>query len=121
MTGILVSPRLLTDSGLRLQIDNANFGKAKYRVCTPRACIAEARFDKKLIASMKRGKNLQIIGVGQDNKPAGFPVTLTGFTAAYDGPSLDSSKFLAEQPETLQQKLLRKAAEARKNQVESNN
>ena len=69
---------------------------------------------------MKRGQNLQIIGVGQDRKAAGFPVSLTGFTAAYDGPSADPSQFLAAQPDSVQEKL-RKATEARKKQLEQNN
>ena len=117
---VIVPPGLLIQSGLRIQIDGTNLGTAKYQICTPRACIAEARFDGKLIAAMKRGQNLQIIGIGQDRKPAGFPVSLTGFTAAYDGPSADPSKFLAAQEETVQDKL-RKATEARKKQLEQNN
>lgn len=117
---VIVPPGLLIQSGLRIQIDGTNLGTAKYQICTPRACIAEARFDGKLITAMKRGQNLQIIGIGQDRKPAGFPVSLTGFTAAYDGPSADPSKFLAAQEETVQEKL-RKATEARKKQLEQNN
>jgi len=118
---VIVPPGLLIQSGIRLQIDGKNLGTAKYQICTPRACIAEARFDSKLVAAMKRGQNLQIIGVSKDRKPAGFPVSLTGFTAAYDGPSVDPTKFLAAQEDTLQQKLQRKAAEARKNRLENNN
>lgn len=118
---VIVPPGLLIQSGLRIQIDKKNLGTAKYQICTPRACIAEARFDKKLITAMKRGQNLQIIGIGQDRKPAGFPVSLTGFTAAYDGPSADPSKFLAAQEDTLEQKLQRKAAEARKKRLEESN
>ena len=117
---VIVPPGLLIQSGLRIQIDGTNLGTAKYQVCTPRACIAEARFDGKLITAMKRGQNLQIIGIGQDRKPAGFPVSLTGFTAAYDGPSADPSKFLAAQQDSVQDKL-RKATEARKKQLEQNN
>ena len=117
---VIVPPGLLIQSGLRLQIDGKNLGTAKYQICTARACIAEARFDKKLITAMKRGQNLQIIGIGQDRKPAGFPVSLSGFTAAYDGPSADPSKFLAAQEDTVQEKL-RKATEARKKQLEENN
>ena len=118
---VIVPPGLLIQSGLRVQIDGTNLGTAKYQICTARACIAEARFDAKLITAMKRGQNLQIIGVGQDRKPAGFPVSLTGFTAAYDGPSADPSKFLAAQEDTLEQKLQRRAAEARKKKLEENN
>ena len=118
---VIVPPGLLIQSGLRIQIDKQNLGTAKYQICTSRACIAEARFDGKLITAMKRGQNLQIIGVGQDRKPAGFPVSLTGFTAAYDGPSADPSKFLAAEEDTLQQKLQRKAAEARKKRLEESN
>jgi len=70
----------------------------------------EASLGGKFIGSLKRGSNMNIVGIDQARKQAGFKVTLSGFTAAYDGEAVDP-KTLQEQNETLQQKLQRKADE----------
>jgi len=110
-------PGLLIQPGMRIQIDGAKTGTAKFQICSPQACFAEARFNSDFIASLKRGKEMKVVGINSAGKQVEFPVTLSGFTAAYDGPPLDVSA-LAENQETLPQRLQRKADEARQRLLE---
>ena len=112
LLSIIMPPGLLIQPGMRIQIDKTNIGTAKFQVCTPQACIAEASLGSNLIGSMKRGNEMNIVGIDQARKQAGFKITLAGFTAAYDGDPIDP-KELQKKSETLQQKLQRKADEAR--------
>lgn len=113
-------PGLLIQPGMRIQIDGAKTGTAKFQLCSQRACFAEARFDKGFISNLKRGNEMKVIGINQAGKQVEFPITLSGFTAAYDGPAIDP-KALAKAEETLQDRLQRKADEARKNLLEKEN
>lgn len=117
LLSIIMPPGLLIQPGMRIQIDKSNIGTAKFQVCTPQACIAEASLGGKFIGSLKRGSDMNIVGIDQARKQAGFKVTLSGFTAAYDGEAVDP-KTLQQQSETLQQKLQRKADEARQRLLE---
>lgn len=117
---IALPPGLLIQPGMRIQIDGAKTGTAKFQICSPQACFAEARFDKGFISNLKRGNEMKIIGINQAGKQVEFPVTLSGFTAAYDGPAVDPQA-LAKSQETLQQSLQRKADEARKNLLKKEN
>lgn len=110
---IIIPPGLLIQPGMRIQIDGANRGTAKFQVCSQQACVVETRFNSDIITSMKRGNQMKVIGIAQNQQQVEFPVTLTGFTAAYDGPPLDPKV-----TETLQQRLQRKADEARKRLLE---
>ena len=112
LLSIVMPPGLLIPPGMRIQVDKSNIGNAKFQVCTPQACVAEASLDSKFIGSLKRGNEMNFVGIDQARKQAGFKVTLSGFTAAYDGAPIDP-KALQEKTETLQQKLQRKADEAR--------
>ena len=117
LLSIIMPPGLLIQPGMRIQIDKTNIGTAKFQVCTPQACIAEASLGSNLIGSMKRGNEMNIVGIDQARKQAGFKITLSGFTAAYDGDPIDP-KELQQRSETLQQKLQRKADEARQRLLE---
>lgn len=114
---IAVPPGLLIQPGMRVQIDGTKTGTAKYQICSPQACFVEARFNADFINSLKRGNEMKIIGIGQNGKQVEFPVTLAGFTAAYDGDPVDP-KVAAQSQETLQQRLQRKADEARQRLLE---
>ena len=117
LLSIIMPPGLLIQPGMRIQIDKTNIGTAKFQVCTPQACIAEASLGSNLIGSMKRGNEMNVVGIDQARKQAGFKITLSGFTAAYDGDPIDP-KELQKKSETLQQKLQRKADEARQRLLE---
>lgn len=112
VVNIIIPPGLLIQPGIRIQIDKTNKGTAKFQICSQQACIVEARLSPGIIGSMKRGNQMNLIGLGQNGKQVVFPATLTGFTAAYDGDPVDP-KVLAAKTETLQERLQRRADEAR--------
>ncbi|MEM8794812.1 MAG: invasion associated locus B family protein [Pseudomonadota bacterium] len=114
---ILVPPGLLLQPGIRVQVDNSKQQAIPYQICLPNACIAEARVDEGFVNSMKRGANMKIVGLNREGKPVEFSATLAGFTAMYDGPGLSPDVAQAA-TETLQQKLQRRAEEARKRLLE---
>ena len=109
---IVVPPGLLLQPGLRVQVDAAKQSAVPYQICLPNACLAEARVDDAFVTSLKRGNNLKIVALNRAGKPVEFTATLAGFTATYDGPGLDPEVAKAA-TETLQQKLQRRAEEAR--------
>lgn len=118
-------PGLLIQPGIRIQIDGAKTGTAKFQICSPTVCFADARFKNDFVSNLKRGNELKLIGISQAGKQVEFPITLTGFTAAYDGPSADPAALAktaapaaAAGQDTLQERLQRKADEARKKQLE---
>ncbi|MEO0635542.1 MAG: invasion associated locus B family protein [Pseudomonadota bacterium] len=99
--------------GIDLQIDGGAATKLPYVVCVPDRCVAEMRLTNEMIASFKRGGELRLTSTNFQRQPNPVPVTLTGFTAAFDGPPLDQQDVLENQKK-LQEELAAKAEEARK-------
>lgn len=121
-------PGLLIQPGIRIQIDKAKTGTAKFQICTPQACLSDARFKADLITKLKNGNELKLIGINQASKQVEFPITLSGFTAAYDGDPIDPSQLAGAAGASantgsnkLQQRLQQKADEARKRQLDKEN
>jgi len=82
--------RLVT-AGIQLQIDGAQPRKLEYKYCMPDSCIAEAPLTDDLVNAFKRGQQITATSVNFQNQPNPMPMTLAGFTAAYDGPALQQS------------------------------
>lgn len=114
---IIVPPGLLLQPGLRVQVDSSKQRAVPFQICLPQACIAESRVNKDFVDGLKRGNELKVTALNQAGQPFEFKATLAGFTATYDGPGIDPQQALAA-TETLQQKLQRRAEEARKKLLE---
>lgn len=81
----------LVPAGIQLQIDNSQPRKLDYKYCMPDACIAEAPLSDDLVNALKRGQQITATSVNFQNQPNPMPMTLAGFTAAFDGPALQQS------------------------------
>ena len=81
-TGRMVPP------GVQLQIDGGQPRKLDYLVCIPDRCVAEVPLSDEIVANFKRGQEITLMSVNFQNQPNALPLTLAGFTAAYDGPPL---------------------------------
>ncbi|WP_425523497.1 invasion associated locus B family protein [Jiella flava] len=103
-------------AGVQLKIDNDQPLTMNYTVCFPNRCIAEAELTDALIASMKKGKQMVVTSVNFQRQPNPIPITLKGFTGAYDGPPADESE-LAKRQQQLNE-ALQKQAEARRKKFE---
>lgn len=85
-TGILLPP------GMRAQIDDGKQYEAKYTICFPEVCYADMQIDDAFIKAMKAGGRLILILLTQqDQQPTArpIPLTLVGFTKAFDGEGVD--------------------------------
>lgn len=81
-TGRLVPP------GIGLQIDSGKTQKLDYVICFPDRCVAEAPLNDALVASFKKGTELTLTSVNFQQQPNPIKVSLSGFTAAFDGEPL---------------------------------
>ncbi|WP_051142354.1 invasion associated locus B family protein [Paracoccus zeaxanthinifaciens] len=84
----LVAP-LETDliEGVGMQIDGGEVRGYPFAFCAPVGCVSRLGFTKAELAGLKGGREatLQLLPFGGDpEKPVRLPVSLTGFTAAFD-------------------------------------
>ncbi|MCT4657130.1 MAG: invasion associated locus B family protein [Cohaesibacter sp.] len=114
---IAITPGMLLQPGLSLQIDKGKQNKGAYGICFPNACYAEIVIDANYIAQMKKGSQLSLTTLNQQAQPVRFDLTLSGFTAAYDGKALDPTKVASEQ-KNLQEELRKRAEEQRQKLLE---
>jgi invasion protein IalB len=110
--GMLIQP------GMRVQIDAGKQDAAKYTICFPNACFAELPITDQFVGSMKKGGDLVLTTLNQQAKAVSFKLSLKGFTAAYDGPAIDTAA-LQRQQEQLQSELQRKAKEAQQKLIDA--
>lgn len=112
--GMLIQP------GMRVQVDKGKQDAAKYTICFPNACFAELPIDDAFVASLKKGNELILTTLNQAAKGVNFKLSLSGFTAAFDGPAIDTAA-LQRQQEELQAELQRKAKEAQQKLIDAQN
>ena len=107
--GVLLPP------GIRLQIDNAEAQTVPYTICFPNACIVRLEVDDNFVAGLKRGSQMTVSVMNAERKAIGFPLTLIGFTKAFDGPPIPQDVY-AEARKKLSEEIERRAEAARKKQ-----
>jgi len=112
-----VPPGMLLQPGLRVQIDDGQPVDVKYGICFPNACYAELEVNDEFVSKLKAGGKLIITTLNQQAKPVNFPMSLAGFTKAYDGTGLDQAAQQARESE-LADALARRAENARQKLIE---
>ncbi len=112
-----VPPGMLLQPGLRVQIDEGAQQELKYGICFPNACYGELEINDDFIAQLKGGGKLTLTTLNQQAKPVNFPMTLAGFTKAYDGAGLDTAAQEARESD-LADALARRAETARQKLIE---
>lgn len=65
----------------------------KFSLCHPAGCTAELEATKELMDSFKAGAGLMVLAVNAQGQVVAFPVPLTGFSEALDGPPIDNEKY----------------------------
>jgi len=109
---ITVPSGRLIPAGIKLSIDGKKNTVLPYVYCFPERCLAEVNLDAALISLLKAGGNLKITSTNFQNKENPIDLTLSGFTASYDGPPLQQNQ-LENQTKKLQEELAKKAEAAR--------
>ena len=110
---LAVPPGMLIQPGLRAKVDDGAETQVPFGICLPNACYGELEVNADFIASLKKGGQLTITVMNAQAKPVSFPITLAGFTKAYDGEGLDPSA-MAKRQEDLNKALQQRIAEERK-------
>ncbi|WP_255699755.1 invasion associated locus B family protein [Jiella avicenniae] len=106
-TGRVIPP------GVQIKVDGNQPQALNYSVCFPNRCIAEAELTDAMIASMKKGSQMVVTSINFQRQANPIPVTLKGFTDAFDGPPKDESA-LAQRQKELNDALQKQAEERRK-------
>lgn len=86
-------------AGVGLQIDGGQSRKVDYSICLPDRCIAEAPLTQELVNAMKAGGELTLTTVNFQQQPNPINISLSGFTAAFDGDPLQQSELETRQQE----------------------
>jgi invasion protein IalB len=94
-----VPPGVLIQPGVRVQVDESPQQEVKYGICFPNACYAEMEVNADFITSLKRGNTLNVIALNAQARGLTFPMTLSGFTRAYDGAGIDAEAAQAREEE----------------------
>jgi invasion protein IalB len=109
---------LVIPAGVQIKIDEQEPIQLQYAICFPTSCQVQIELTKEMMDSMRKGKQMVVAAMNIQQKTMGFPVPLTGFAKAYDGPPVDSAKYeesrrqLMEVFRKRQQELAAKATEA---------
>jgi invasion protein IalB len=75
---------VLLPSGLGLEIDHQNVGRAGFVRCLPNGCIAEVNMDDNLLKEMRNGQTSTFIIFQSPEEGIGFPMSLKGFGEGFD-------------------------------------
>jgi invasion protein IalB len=106
---VSVPPGMLLQPGLRAQIDTGKQFEIKYGICFPNACYGELEVNSDFIDSMKGGSKLIVTAVTPKAQGINIPMSLVGFTKAYDGAGQSQdelSKALEASAELARKKLI---------------
>lgn len=78
----------LIPPGIGLQVNGGKAQKIDYVICFPDRCVAEAPLNDALVGNFKKGTELTLTSVNFQNQPNPIKMSLSGFTAAFDGEPL---------------------------------
>lgn len=117
---VAVPPNRAIRPGVGVQIDDSQARKVDYSLCFSDRCIAEAPLNDELVAQMKKGGELKVASVNFQNQPNPISISLSGFTAAFDGDPIKASELEARQKE-LQQSVQERKSDFYKRALEQQN
>lgn len=113
MLQITVPTFRVIPAGVTMQIDNSSPQRVDYALCTNEQCIAQAPLTDTLVNAMKRGGKVTFTSVNVRQQPNPVDVTLSGFTAAFDGDPI-SQPDLVESQRNLDESIKKMAVDRRK-------
>lgn len=75
---------LLLPSGVGLLVDGEQVGRVPYTRCVPNRCVVELPLTPELLARLKSGNDAIFTVFQTPEEGIGIPISLNGFSAAYD-------------------------------------
>jgi len=104
--GVLLQP------GMQVSIDEKNKKIAEFAICFPNACVARLEVDDAYINAMKKGNMIGVTVIDSNQQGIGYPMTLVGFTKAFDGAPTPPDEY-AETQRNLVNAIRERAEQAR--------
>lgn len=101
---------LVMPAGVQIRIDEEQPIQLQYSICFPTSCQVQMELTDELYQKMRAGKQMVVAAMNIQQKTMGFPVPLTGFSKAYDGPPVDNKKY-EEQRRQLMEMFRKRQAE----------
>ena len=114
MVGVTTAYSLVIPAGVQIKIDDSEPISLQYVVCLPTSCQAQMELTKEIFDKMRNGKQMIVAAMNMQQKSMGFPVPLTGFGKAYDGPPVDNAKYQEAWGQLMEKSRQRKIALANK-------
>ena len=87
----------LVPPGIAMQVDDQKPVRIPYGLCLPDRCIAEVKLTDEMVGAFKRGGKMTLTSVNFQRKPNPIQITLSGFTAAFDGEGIQQEQLVARQ------------------------
>jgi invasion protein IalB len=84
---------LVIPAGVQIKIDEGQPIQLQYTICFPTSCQVQLELTKEMFENLRKGKQMVVAAMNIQQKTMGFPVPLTSFAKAYDGPPVDSAKY----------------------------
>src|SRR5262245_36605602 len=110
---------LVIPAGVQAKIDEDKPIDLQYMICFPAGCQAQTDLSPEALEAMRKGKQMVVAAVNFQQKTMGFPVPLSGFNKAADGPAADPVKYEESRKQLMevfrkrQQELAAKAAQGK--------
>jgi len=77
--------------------------KLSYTLCHRAGCTAETEATPELLNLMKSNAGMLVFAINAGGAPVAFPVPLTGFSASYAGPPIDTKQYSEARKALMQQ------------------
>lgn len=81
---ITVPLGVLIPAGLNLTIDGNSVGDVGFVACFPDGCMTQVGMSDEVLGALKAGVQATVTVHDFDNQPIALPLSLSGFTAAFD-------------------------------------
>jgi len=81
---IVVPLGVYLPGGLGVKVDDQPAKAAPYERCIDEGCVVRAPISATMLANMKAGATAYLVVFGGPERPVQIPISLAGFTAAYD-------------------------------------
>jgi len=93
---------LVMPAGVQIRVDEEKPIQLQYSICFPTSCQVQMELTAELFEKMRSGKQMVIAAMNIQQKTMGFPVPLTGFSKAYDGPPVDNAEYEAQRKQLME-------------------
>ena len=114
LVGMTTDYSLVIPAGVQIKIDDGEPISLQYAVCFPTSCQVQMELTKEIFDKMRKGKQMIVAAMNMQQKTMAFPVPLTGFGKAYDGPPVDNAKYEEAWGQLMEKSRQRKIALANK-------